>query len=197
MELDFSKGGGLLPAVVQDAHSDKVLMLGFMNKAAYERSRKSGKVTFYSRSRKKLWTKGETSGNYLHIRSMEADCDADTLLIRALPAGPVCHTGDDTCFGHSNPGFFRFIEQLEAIIAERKAKPSASSYTAKLLEKGTPAIAQKVGEEAVEVVIEAMKNDQGRLKEEIADLFYHVLVLMAEKDISLDDINLVLKNRHA
>ncbi|MDD3095417.1 MAG: bifunctional phosphoribosyl-AMP cyclohydrolase/phosphoribosyl-ATP diphosphatase HisIE, partial [Candidatus Marinimicrobia bacterium] len=153
MDLDFKKGKGLVPAIIQDDRSDKVLMLGYMNREALEITKKSGKVTFYSRSQKKLWTKGETSGNYLHVREIREDCDADTLLIRALPDGPVCHTGDDTCFGDTNPEFARFLEELERIIADRKKNPQPASYTKALFEKGTAHIARKVGEEALEVVI--------------------------------------------
>ncbi len=196
MEIDFKKGKGLIPAIIQDAVSDKVLMLGYMNKEAYRISRESGKVTFYSRSRKKLWTKGESSGNTLHIRDIQADCDADTLLIHAVPEGPVCHTGDDTCFGNANPGHFRFIEELEKIIGERKAHPVQTSYTASLFSEGIEKIAKKVGEEATEVIIEALEDRRELLKEELADLFYHILVLMSDKDLTLDDINLVLRNRH-
>ncbi|MBN2781513.1 MAG: bifunctional phosphoribosyl-AMP cyclohydrolase/phosphoribosyl-ATP diphosphatase HisIE [Candidatus Marinimicrobia bacterium] len=196
MNLDFKKGKGLVPAIIQDDRNDKVLMLGYMNRESYERSLDSGKVTFYSRSRKILWTKGETSGNYLRIVSMTPDCDGDTLLVRAIPEGPVCHTGDDTCFGDVNPDFSRFIEELERIIADRKANPVSGSYTTSLLEKGVAKIAQKVGEEATEVVIEAMRDHNDLLKEELSDLMYHVLVLMAAKNISLDDINLILMNRH-
>ncbi|MDZ7797146.1 MAG: bifunctional phosphoribosyl-AMP cyclohydrolase/phosphoribosyl-ATP diphosphatase HisIE [Candidatus Marinimicrobia bacterium] len=191
MELDFTKADGLIPAIIQDDNTDKVLMLGYMNKEAYRISRESGKVTFYSRSRRKLWTKGETSGNFLRIRHIREDCDADTLLIRAVPEGPVCHTGKDTCFGDENPAYTRFMEKLEKIIADRKDNPAPGSYTTQLFKKGTPKIARKVGEEATEVIIEAMDDNQGLLKEELADLFYHVLVLMADKDISMDDINYV------
>ncbi len=196
MELNFKKGKGLVPAIIQDVRTDKVLMLGYMNKEAYEISKKSGKVTFYSRTRKTIWTKGETSGNFLRIAEIKEDCDADTLLIRVYPDGPVCHTGDDTCFGDDNPGFSRFLEELERVIHDRKDNPKGGSYTNKLFEKGKPAIAQKVGEEATEVIIEAMRGRNDLLREEIADLLYHLLVLMAENDIKLDDINLVLRNRH-
>jgi phosphoribosyl-AMP cyclohydrolase / phosphoribosyl-ATP pyrophosphohydrolase len=196
MKLDFKKGKGLVPAIIQDARSDKVLMLGYMNQEAYEISQEKGIVTFYSRTRKAIWTKGETSGNYLHIVEMQADCDADTLLIRVHPDGPVCHTGDDSCFGNENPGFYRFLEELERVVCDRKSHPQEGSYTSALFKKGCAKISQKVGEEATEVIIEAMRNRKDLLKEEIADLLYHLLVLMAEKDITLDDINLVLKNRH-
>ena len=196
MDIDFKKGKGLVPAIIQDDRTDKVLMLGYMNAESYKQTKESGKVTFYSRSRKEIWTKGETSGNYLDMVSMTVDCDGDTLLVRAIPAGPTCHTGDDTCFGESNQEFPNFINELEAIIAERKENPSQTSYTNKLFDKGIAKIAQKVGEEATEVVIEAMANNTELLKEEISDLIYHLLVLMAARDVSLNDINLTLKNRH-
>ena len=196
MKPDFTKDKGLIPAIIQDARTAKVLMLGYMNKESYDITLKSGRVTFYSRSRKCIWTKGESSGNYLDVVSIREDCDADTLLIRAVPGGPVCHTGDDTCFGEDNPGFSNFIEELERIIHERKENPSERSYTCSLFEKGTPRIARKVGEEATEVIIEALENNTELLKEEISDLLYHVLVLMADKNIRLDDIYLILQNRH-
>jgi len=196
MDIDFKKGNGLVPAIVQDDRTQNVLMLGYMNEEAYIKTKESGKVTFYSRSRKELWTKGETSGNYLDLVSIKIDCDGDTLLVKAVPYGPTCHTGDDTCFGDVNPDHKNFINELEAIIADRKKNPTAGSYTGKLFEKGVAKIAQKVGEEATEVVIEAMANNKQLLKEEISDLIYHLLVLMAARDISLEDINLTLKNRH-
>lgn len=196
MEIDFKKGKGLVPAIVQDDKSNKVLMLGYMNEDTYQKTIETKLVTFYSRSRKEVWTKGATSGNYLHLVSITEDCDGDTLLVRANPDGPVCHTGDDTCFGEQNLDYSNFLHELEEIIADRRSHPSSSSYTNKLFEKGTPKIAQKVGEEATEVVIEAMRHNQELLKEEISDLMYHLLVLMNDQDVSLDDINLVLKNRH-
>jgi phosphoribosyl-AMP cyclohydrolase / phosphoribosyl-ATP pyrophosphohydrolase len=196
MKPDFTKEKGLIPAIIQDARTAKVLMLGYMNKEAYEMTRESGRVTFYSRSRKCIWTKGESSGNYLDVVSIREDCDADTLLILAVPVGPVCHTGDDTCFGEDNPGFSHFIEELERIIQDRKDNPSERSYTSSLFDKGTPRIARKIGEEATEVIIEALENNTELLKEEISDLLYHVLVLMADKNIRLDDIYLILQNRH-
>ncbi len=196
MDIDFKKDKGLVPAIIQDDRTDKVLMLGYMNAVSYKQTKESGKVTFYSRSRKEIWTKGETSGNYLEMVSMTVDCDGDTLLVRAIPAGPVCHTGDDTCFGESNREFPNFINELETIIAERKAHPNRTSYTNKLFDKGIAKIAQKVGEEATEVVIEAIADNTELLKEEISDLIYHLLVLMAARNVSLNDINLTLKNRH-
>ncbi|MCF7832942.1 MAG: bifunctional phosphoribosyl-AMP cyclohydrolase/phosphoribosyl-ATP diphosphatase HisIE [Candidatus Marinimicrobia bacterium] len=196
MNIDFKKGKGLVPAIVQDERSNKVLMLGYMNEEAYKKTLETKKVTFYSRSRETIWTKGESSGNFLELVSISVDCDGDTLLVKAIPEGPVCHTGDDTCFGDTNQDFAYFINELEKIIADRKENPSSSSYTNKLFEKGISRIAQKVGEEATEVVIEAMANNKELLTEEISDLIYHVLVLMAARDISLDDINLTLMNRH-
>ena len=196
MEIDFKKGKGLVPAIIQDDRTNKILMLGYMNEESYKITKETKKVTFYSRSRKEIWTKGETSGNFLDMVSISEDCDGDTLLVRAIPQGPTCHTGDDTCFGESNQDFPNFINELEAVIAERKKYPAQGSYTNKLFEKGIAKIAQKVGEEATEVVIEAMSNNDQLLKEEISDLIYHLLVLMAARDISLDDINLTLKNRH-
>jgi phosphoribosyl-ATP pyrophosphohydrolase/phosphoribosyl-AMP cyclohydrolase len=196
MQIDFKKGNGLVPAIVQDEASNKVLMLGYMNEEAYKITQETGNVTFYSRSRDQIWTKGETSGNYLHMVSIKVDCDGDTLLVRAIPDGPTCHTGDDTCFGEQNLDFPNFLHELESIIADRKENPNTKSYTNRLFEKGIAKIAQKVGEEATEVVIEAMRNNNELLKEEISDLMYHLLVLMAYQGIQLDDINLTLKNRH-
>lgn len=196
MEINFKKGKGLVPAIIQDDQTNKVLMLGYMNEETYQKTIETKLVTFYSRSRNEVWTKGETSGNYLHLVSITEDCDGDTLLVRVIPDGPACHTGDDTCFGEENPNFSNFLQELEKIIADRRQNPNSSSYTNKLFEKGTAKIAQKVGEEATEVVIEAMRKDQELLKEEISDLIYHLLVLMNDQGLSLDDINLVLKNRH-
>ncbi len=196
MKIDFKKGNGLVPAIIQDDKSNKVLMLGYMNEDTYKKTLETELVTFYSRSRDEVWTKGETSGNYLHVVSVTEDCDGDTLLIRATPDGPVCHTGDDTCFGEQNLDFPNFLHELEDIIADRKKNPSGSSYTNKLFDKGTPKIAQKVGEEATEVIIEAMRRNQELFKEEVSDLLYHLLVLMNDQNVTLDDINLVLKNRH-
>ena len=196
MEIDFKKGKGLVPAIVQDDRTNKVLMLGYMNEEAYKLTKDSLKVTFYSRSRNEIWTKGETSGNYLNLVSITVDCDGDTLLVRAIPEGPTCHTGDDTCFGESNQEHPNFINELEAVILERKKHHAEGSYTNRLFDKGIAKIAQKVGEEATEVVIEAMSGNDHLLKEEISDLIYHLLVLMAARDVSLNDINLTLKNRH-
>lgn len=195
MEIDFQKySDRLVPAIVQDSRTSKILMLGFMNADAYSRTISSGMVTFFSRSRQRLWTKGETSGNFLNVEGIVADCDADTLLIKARPNGPVCHLGSDTCFGETNkPNDFLFA--LEAIIAKRKAEPVGGSYTSKLFADGLNKIAQKVGEEAVELVIEAKDSNDERFKAEAADLFYHLLVLFAQKNVELKEIFEVLKSR--
>lgn len=195
-KINFDKLNGLVPAIIQDFASGKVLMLGFMNSEALEKSRDTGKVTFYSRTRDRLWTKGEESGNYLEIKNMFEDCDNDTLLIQAIPTGPVCHTGADTCF-HDDPGSaLTFISHLQKVIHKRKKSSPESSYTAKLFDKGKAKITQKVGEEAVECIIEAMKGDNERLKEEAADLLYHLMVLLASQNLSIEDVVKILKNRH-
>jgi len=198
MNIDFSKTeGGLVPAIVQDAITKNVLMLGYMNKEAVDKTLKTKKVTFYSRSKNRLWTKGEESGNFLNLVSMSVDCDQDTLLIKANPVGPTCHKGTDTCWGEDNNESYGFISELEAIITERVAnKDTANSYVASLFSKGINKVAQKVGEEAVEVVIEAMDNNDQLFKEESADLLFHYLMLLQAKGYSLKDIVTVLKNRH-
>jgi phosphoribosyl-AMP cyclohydrolase / phosphoribosyl-ATP pyrophosphohydrolase len=197
MKLNYKRGNGLLPAIVQDAKTNVVLMLAYMNEEALKLTKKTGKVTFFSRGRNKLWVKGETSGNYLLLKEIISDCDSDTILIKAEPVGPVCHTGNDTCFKEANIAAGSFLYQLENIIRDRKKNPSAKSYTASLFKKGLRKIAQKVGEEATEVVIDAIDNQDDLLKEEISDLLYHLLVLMAEKDISLAEIESVLAHRHS
>ena len=198
MNIDFSKTeGGLVPAIVQDAITKNVLMLGYMNQEAVDKTLKTKKVTFYSRSKNRLWTKGEESGNFLNLVSMSVDCDQDTLLIKANPVGPTCHKGTDTCWGEDNNESYGFISELEAIITERVAnKDTANSYVASLFSKGINKVAQKVGEEAVEVVIEAMDNNDQLFKEESADLLFHYLMLLQAKGYSLKDIVTVLKNRH-
>ena len=198
MTLNFNKEeSGLIPAIIQDQHSNKVLMLGFMNKEAYEKTVQSGQVTFFSRTRRRLWTKGEESGNFLNVVSITADCDEDTLLIKAIPVGPVCHTGADTCWAEANPtDDFFFLKTLENFIAKRKAEMPKGSYTTSLFESGTAKIAQKVGEEAVETVIEAMANNDERLIYEASDLVYHLIVLLAHKGYSLSDLATELKKRH-
>lgn len=197
MNIDYNKyPDGLVPAVIQDAATRKVLMLGFMNKEALEKTQKEGKVTFFSRSKQRLWTKGETSGNFLEVKVITVDCDQDTILIKANPAGPVCHTGADTCFNESNSGRFDFLDQLVGIIEQRKATPQSDSYTSSLFQKGINKVAQKVGEEATELIIEAKDNDADLFKNEAADLLFHYLVLLSAKDFSLDDVLEILESRH-
>jgi phosphoribosyl-ATP pyrophosphohydrolase/phosphoribosyl-AMP cyclohydrolase len=193
---DFEKGNGLVPAIIQDHQTRQVLMLGYMDEAAFKKTRKEGRVTFYSRTRDELWTKGETSGNFLIVKEIKFDCDRDTLLIRAEPQGPVCHTGSDTCFGEANLPLLDFIGELQQIIRHRKANPSDSSYTSKLIQQGVNKIAKKLGEEAVEVVIEAKDNDHTLFINECADLLYHFLVLLAVKDSSLEEVAGVLAARN-
>lgn len=196
--INFDKSpDGLLPAVIQDAQTGKVLMLGYMNQEAYAKTAAEGVVTFFSRSKQRLWTKGETSDNFLHVEQMLVDCDGDTLLIKARPAGPTCHTGADTCFEEVNTGHGQFLNYLQGIIRERKNNPSEKSYTASLFAKGVNKIAQKVGEEAVELVIEAKDNNADLFKGEAADLLFHYLVLLEEKGVDLDEIIAVLQKRHA
>lgn len=195
MKPDFSKyADGLVPAIVQDEATLRVLMLGFMDEAAYEKTESEKRVTFYSRSKQRLWTKGETSGNFLLVKNIVNDCDNDTVLIQATPLGPVCHTGADTCFNEINSSFS--LEKLESIIAERKKNPSAASYTSSLFSKGINKIAQKVGEEAVELVIESKDDNKEKFLSEAGDLLYHFLVLLHAKDHKLDDVVSVLANRH-
>ena len=195
MQPDFSKyNDGLIPVIIQDAGTLQVLMLGFMNEAAFLQSQQEGKVTFYSRSKQRLWTKGETSGNFLHIQEIKADCDNDTLLIRVLPAGPVCHTGTDTCFNEKNPSFS--LQQLERIIIDRKNNPDEKSYTASLFAKGINKVAQKVGEEAVELVIESKDDNKELFLGEAADLLFHYMVLLQHKGYCLGDVINTLELRH-
>ena len=194
MDLDFQKMNGLIPAIVQDAVSQQVLMLGFMNEEAYRKTIAEGKVTFYSRSKNMLWTKGETSGNYLMVKDIQVDCDTDTLLIQANPIGNVCHTGRFSCFvEQQSKGFLR---QLEQIIDERLAAQDEASYTFRLAQKGLNKVAQKVGEEAVELVIEAKDQDDELFKNEAADLLYHLLILLRVKNVRLEEIEDVLRKRH-
>ena len=196
MQIDFLKySDGLVPVIVQDNETQKVLMLGFMNEEALQKTQAIKKVTFFSRSKKRLWTKGEESGNFLELKSMAADCDNDTLLIKAKPLGPVCHTGADTCFKEENNNG-DFIASLEKIIAQRKAEPSDHSYTSGLFQKGINAVAQKVGEEAIELVIEAKDNDPEKFLGEAADLLFHYLILLQAKGFSLNDVSATLQHRH-
>lgn len=197
MTIDFKKYiDGLVPAIIQDANTNKVLMLGFMNEEALSKTQELQKVTFYSRTKNRLWTKGEQSGNFLLVKEIKADCDNDTLLIKVNPVGPVCHTGADTCWDEKNTGD-DFLRQLEQIITDRKNNPSGRSYTSSLFAKGINKIAQKVGEEAVELVIESKDNNDELFKNEAADLLFHYLILLQAKGISLNDITEVLKSRHS
>ena len=195
MKPDFSKYvDGLIPVIVQDAASNKVLMLGFMNEEALAKTTAEGKVTFYSRSKQRLWTKGEMSNNFLMVKEIKPDCDNDTLLIKASPLGPVCHTGADTCFNEDNSSFS--LEKLEEMIADRKKNSSDSSYTSSLFKKGINKIAQKVGEEAVELVIESKDDNKEKFLGEAADLLYHYLVLLQAKNYKLEDVISILSARH-
>lgn len=185
-----------MPAVVQDPTTRKVLMVGFMNAEALEMTRQTGKVTFFSRSKNRLWTKGETSGNFLMMKELLEDCDNDTVLVLAEPIGPTCHTGADTCFQEDNVGKAPFLHHLEAVIAQRRTQAPGSSYTASLFAKGINKIAQKVGEEAVELVIEAKDDNADLFLNEAADLLFHYLVLLQAKGFSLDQVVSVLEGRH-
>ncbi|MFI5204719.1 MAG: bifunctional phosphoribosyl-AMP cyclohydrolase/phosphoribosyl-ATP diphosphatase HisIE [Flavobacteriales bacterium] len=195
MTLDFKKGNGLIPVVVQDANTHNVLMVGYMNEEAYALTLRDKKVTFYSRTRKKLWTKGETSGNFMFVKEITEDCDHDAILIMANPVGPVCHKGTDTCFNQKNLPQ-DFLYQLEAIVKSRKATPVQNSYTSSLFGKGVNKIAQKVGEEAVELVIEAKDDNKEKFLGEAADLMFHFLILLTEKGYSLEEVMNVLRSRH-
>jgi phosphoribosyl-ATP pyrophosphohydrolase/phosphoribosyl-AMP cyclohydrolase len=194
--LNFEKLGGLIPAIIQDHHTRRILMLGFMNPDALRITQQSGLVTFYSRTRNKLWTKGETSGNTLKVIDIRPDCDNDTLLIQAIPAGPVCHTGTDTCFGEPNQGDIFFLSSLQDFIAQRKLQMPPGSYTTQLFADGINRMAQKVGEEAVETVIEATNGSPQRLVYEAADLLYHLTVLLTAKGLRIEDLARELASRH-
>lgn len=191
---DFSKG--LIPAIIQDASTKAVLMLGYMNEEAFEKTKNEKRVTFFSRSKNRLWTKGETSNHFLQVVSIHLDCDQDTILIFANPEGPTCHTGSETCFDDSNEDNAAWLDQLKHVIRSRKSASADSSYTASLFKKGTNKVAQKVGEEAVELVIEAMSGNDELFKEEAADLLFHYLVLLEDRGIGLEEIVKVLQKRH-
>lgn len=193
MTLDFEKGGGLVPVVIQHADSLHVLMLGYMNAEALEQTRREGKVTFFSRSKNRLWTKGESSGNFLWVSEIREDCDSDALLVKVRPEGPVCHTGAASCFREESPK--GFLYELEQTIAQRIDSGAEGSYTSRLVQRGINKVAQKVGEEAVELVIEAKDNDPDLFKGEAADLLYHLLILLKAKGFSLEDIEAVLRVR--
>lgn len=194
MKIDFQKGGGLVPVIVRDSRSGAVLMLGYMNAEALEATRRDGLVTFYSRSKQRLWRKGETSGNFLDLVSIAADCDSDALLVTATPRGPVCHTGSLSCFGPGATG--DFLVALGDIIEDRKRRPSGGSYTSDLFASGIKRIAQKVGEEGLEVALEAQGDDIEALKGEAADLLFHLMVLLSAKGMSLADVTDTLRKRH-
>ncbi len=197
MEIDFNKNNdGLVPAVIQDASTKNVLMLGYMNKEAYDKTVETEKVTFYSRSKKRLWTKGEESGNFLNLVEIKNDCDKDTLLITVNPVGPTCHKGTDTCWNEENEQTFGFLSQLEKVIQNRKEnQDDSNSYVASLFKKGINKVAQKVGEEAVEVVIEAKDDNEELFLNESADLLFHYLILLQAKGYTLSDVVNVLKSR--
>ena len=195
MNPDFSKyTDGLVPVIVQDNITNKVLMLGFMNEDALEKTKTGNKVTFFSRSKQRLWTKGETSNNFLLVKEILLDCDKDTLLIKASPSGPVCHTGSDTCFNEKNSSFS--LNKLEEVIKDRKNNPTDSSYTSSLFAKGINKIAQKVGEEAVELVIESKDDSKEKFLNEAADLLFHYMILLRAKNYSLADVEETLASRH-
>jgi phosphoribosyl-ATP pyrophosphohydrolase/phosphoribosyl-AMP cyclohydrolase len=196
MDLDFNKMDGLIPAIIQDAQTNVVLMMGFMNEEAYQATVDSGKVTFYSRTKQRLWTKGETSGNFLHVVKILPDCDKDTLLIKANPVGPVCHTGADTCFGEAYKDGIFFLQYLQDFITRRFREKPEGSYTTSLFNKGVNRMAQKVGEEAVETVIEATNGTDDHFIYEASDLIYHLIVLLTSKGLSIDDLAKELKKRH-
>ena len=199
LKPDFLKyADELMPAIIQDADTNVVLMLGYMSKEAMNKTRETKLVTFYSRTRKRLWTKGEISKNYMHVVDMKLDCDSDTILVKARPDGPVCHTGSDTCFNEENISHNdNFLLHLEKIISDRQKNPNPKSYTSSLFKKGINAVAQKVGEEAVELIIEAKDNDADRFKDEAADLLYHYIILLKAKGFTLSDVIDILKKRHS
>lgn len=196
MKLDFEKMGGLIPAIVQDDRTSKVLMLGYMSEESFNQTKQTGKVTFYSRSRQTLWTKGETSGNYLNVVSMMVDCDNDAILIKVIPTGPVCHTGADTCFGEKNIEEIMFLKYLQDFIEQRRQEMPEGSYTTSLFLRGVNRMAQKVGEEAVETVIEATNGTEDGFIYEASDLIYHLIVLLTSKGLRMEDLVRELKKRH-
>lgn len=196
INLDFEKMGGLVPAIIQDNFTKKVLMLGFMNQEALDKTIETGKVTFYSRTKQRLWTKGEESGNFLNVVSIKEDCDKDTLLIKVNPVGPVCHTGSDTCWGETNEEPIMFLSYLQDFIAKRYAEMPEKSYTTSLFQAGVNRMAQKVGEEAVETVIEATNGTDDRLIYEASDMIYHLIVLLTSKGMRIEDLANELKKRH-
>ncbi len=195
MKINYSKNNGLIPAIIQDVNTQKVLMLGYMNEDAFQKTMETKKVTFFSRYKTRLWMKGEESGNTLEFIDVKVDCDQDTLLIQVKPNGPTCHTGTDTCWGEKNQHDLAFLSKLEEVIEDRKNNPVDESYTASLFKKGINKVAQKVGEEAVEVVIEAKDDNDTLFLNESADLLYHYLILLQAKNFKLKDVVNILKNR--
>lgn len=196
-DMDFEKMNGLVPAIIQDADTAKVLMLGFMNQEAYEKTVETGKVTFFSRTKNRLWMKGEESGNFLHVVSIQSDCDDDTLLNQVHPEGPVCHTGTDTCWGGKNEEPVMFLKELQDFVELRHREMPEGSYTTSLFQSGVNKMAQKVGEEVVETVIEACNGTDERLIYEGADLLYHLIVLLTSKGYRIEDLAQELKERHS
>jgi phosphoribosyl-ATP pyrophosphohydrolase/phosphoribosyl-AMP cyclohydrolase len=196
MSIDFNKMNGLVPAIIQHYISNQVLMLGFMNAEALQETQKTGRVTFYSRTKNRLWTKGEESGNFLEVKEIQEDCDKDTLLIKVDPVGPVCHTGEISCFSGDSVNPYAFLEQLQELLRSRKQEMPEGSYTAELFKSGTNKIAQKVGEEAVEFIIESKEKDDDKFLNEGADLLFHVLILLIDRGYALSDIAAILKGRH-
>ena len=196
MTLTFDEKTGLIPAIVQDSNTGKVLMLGYMNREALETTRKIGRVTFFSRSKQRLWTKGEESGNFLELVSISEDCDQDALLVKAIPHGPTCHKGTDTCWGEENSDQFGFLTALESVIRDRRKNAPENSYVSSLFSKGINKIAQKVGEEAVELVIESKDDSEELFLNESADLLFHYLILLQAKGYTLSDVVEILKQRH-
>lgn len=197
MEIDFEKCGGLVPAIIQDAQTKNVLMMGYMNPEAYQKTLETGKITFWSRSRQCLWTKGETSGNFLWLVNIKVDCDKDTLLVTARPEGPTCHTGTDTCWGEKNElNPLLFLSELQDFIEKRHQEMPEGSYTTSLFKKGVNRMAQKVGEEALETVIEATNGSDEKMVYEAADMLYHLVVLLTSKGLRIEDIARELATRH-
>lgn len=196
MNLDFDKVGGLIPAIIQDNETNKVLMLGYMNQEALDKTKELGKVTFYSRTKQRLWTKGEESGNFLNVINIQEDCDQDTLLVKVNPVGPVCHIGDDTCFKEVNREDVMFFKHLQQFIEKRHQEMPEGSYTTSLFQSGVNRMAQKVGEEAIESVIEACNGTDDRLIYESADMLYHLIVLLTSKGLSIEDLSRELQKRH-
>lgn len=196
MDLDFQKMGGLIPAIVQDDNTNKVLMLGFMNEEAYETTKQTGKVTLFSRSKNRVWTKGETTGNTLQVVNILVDCNCDALLVKAIPAGPVCHTGTDTCFGEKNSEDILFLKYLQNFIERNRQEMPEGTYTTTLFQKGVNRMAQKVSEEAVETVIEATNGTEEGFIYEASDLIYHLMVLLTSKGLTLGNLAKELKKRH-